>query len=1535
MSVSAMMLFLSCAAFAQTYSNNRDKFVKEFQKVLSEFGAGNYQEFAKKELPVILLESNEVPDAYFTRMVETCNLLETKRFKAYPEIYNYVFSVVSLVKAKQPEASFKAWHSSVDKQLESRNVKKFTDFIEMSAGFFSRRSIAESSNFEWFYIGGNYLFEFDDKAFIKFEEGQLVCRVASNKASDKGAILDSLVVLDAKGVYDPSLKKWDGESGKITWQKVGLDPAANFAVFNDYEVSLKTSNIRIDSVSLTTSYFNKPIKGMMADRAFKINREEDKIYPQFLSFEKKLVIREIRPSVDYVGGFELQGASFVGSGTTAEPASITVKRNNVPFIVTHSRQVLLSEKQVNVPKAQTALYFGNGDSLFHPGVDFNYDLDKKRIQLARSSNGIGQAPFQDSYHQLDIYVPKILWVVGSDKLEYTYEFGTSQEQRIASFESTNYFDARIYDALQGMGQSHPLVSLAEYAYKYDEELMTEGKAATALGMTVEQAKTTLFKLSNMGFITYDPEAQTVRINKKLKTFVKSKSGSQDYDNIVFYTDLRPKELKGYSREQIDNDPYLKSVEDFYKEANEKRRLKTNFGMMDLTTLDLSLEAVDQIVISANRNVVIFPEENELLVRKNRDFNFSGWVNVGKLEMNARAAQFHYEDFKIKILQADQSIFRVRPLRKEDGMQAIPMVSSIHGIVGEVTIDAKDNRSGVKDKDQYAVYPILESTAKSKIFYNSKDIFRGVYDSTRFYYTVNPFEMDSLNDFREKAMRLDGELTSAGIFPVIKEPVKIMPDYSFGFSTKAPAGGYQFYGSEAKYDNKIVLSHNGLQGEGTINFIHSTSVSRALSFLPDSTVGVAKFENRAMASGVQFPPVTAEEAYITYVPRSNMLKASSMPKQTLNFFEGEANLRGTAIIQPSGMTGKGMMTFEKATVISEGFSFKRYDIDADTSSFSLKNTNENLDEDPMAFKTENVSSHISFKDRMGEFNSNQGESKVEFPVNQYMCKMDKFTWYMDDYSIEMERQQDKDVAINTGVDLKGPNFYSTHPKQDSLQFRAPKAKFSIKEKTIYCNEVEYVDIADARIYPDSMKLNIRKKAKIDKLMNSTIVANYITKYHKFEEAETEILARRDYKASGKYAYYDIDSNRTYVIMNDIRLDTSYQTVASGRINMADEFKLSQHFDYYGDLSVKASNPAITFSGATRINHDCEKFDRNWMSFTSQIDPKNIQIPVEKNMKDLDGNPISAGIVWRDSPMVDSIALYPTFLSALVSPNDPIVITASGYLQYNEGAKEYQIGSKEKLINRSEPGNFIALHTASCSMNGVGVISLGMDFGEPTVDAVGVVNYNQETGETSMNITARFNLKLDNGLFEDVAKRINAVEGLKPMDFQTTTLAEAVSEWESVKEADEMKSKYTIDGVVKKVPKSLEKSITISGIRLSSYSNDMQQRGLITNVKSAVLVNMYGEMVMKYIPYSAFFQQIYSGGGGDKFAHYINIPGGREYFMDYSMAKKEGTLRIKTGDTELSSALSEMKEDKRKSKGFMYELTTNSVYITKFMELFGGE
>ena len=154
---------------------------------------------------------------------------------------------------------------------------------------------------------------------------------------------------------------------------------------------------------------------------------------------------------------------------------------------------------------------------------------------------------------------------------------------------------------------------------------------------------------------------------------------------------------------------------------------------------------------------------------------------------------------------------------------------------------------------------------------------------------------------------------------------------------------------------------------------------------------------------------------------------------------------------------------------------------------------------------------------------------------------------------------------------------------------------------------------------------------------------------------------------------------------------------------------------------------------------------------------------------------------------------------------------------------------------------------------------------------------------------------------------------------------------LKIADEFKSKFTIDGVVKKVPDSFSKSITFSGVRLSSFEDKQQNRGLITNVESAVLVNVCGEPVMKYVPFKAFFQQIYSGGGGDRFTYLLNIPGGRDYFMYYSMNKKDGTLRIKSGDQEFNTALSEMKEDKRKTKNFLYYLLKMLVGLTNFLDL----
>ena len=1535
-----LILFCIATAFAsaQSYSSSREKFTKDFQKLLSEYGKSDVNDFIKKEFTPMILETTNFSDEYFNKMVETCNLMEAKRLKTYPEIYNYVFSVFSFVKAKQPENSYQAWHSSVDKLLDAKNIKKFEDFIDLSAGFFSERRLAQTSNFSWYFNGGNYVFEFTDKPFIRLEGGDLMCLVPNmdKNTKDKVPFVDSVVVYNTSGVYDPVLKKWEGNGGKITWQKVGLDPTKVFATISKYGTSFKNSTLNIDTVSFTTPEFSNPILGKLSENAFKSNREVDRIFPSFNSFQKQLSIKNIKPNVDYEGGYLLKGNNFEGVGSVQEPALITIRKNDKSVVKLISELFIINHEKIESQDAEITFYLGENDSIFHPGLYLLYDLKENVIGFNRGKSGVSQSPFSDSYHMVDMYVPKLSWNYNQDEILITYDFGMSQEQKLARIESKNFYDGQLYDRLQGLESVHPLVALYNYSYKYDEMVLTEGKAASALGKTIEQAKSILLELSSYGFITYNSSAKTVIINEKLLNFINAKSGKKDFDNLTFVSDLRPKTLQGYSAEEIEKNPQLKQISDAFKKKSDERRGFKNFGTIQLTTLDIQLLAVDQVRISDPQNAAVFPDESKITVKKNRNFDFTGWVNVGKMEVKTKTANFVYETNKINLIETDFAMFRVKPLREEDGKTGIPMTSAISNIVGEILVDDPKNRAGINKK--IVDFPKLIVSNSSKVYYNDPSIYRGAYDSTRFFFTLNPFTMDSLDNFKEANLYLSGELTSAGIFPKFKDSLRIMPDYSFGFSTAAPKNGYDFYGTGAKYNNKIVLSNNGLQGSGQIDFVQSTSISKAFTFLPDSTLGYASFENRPIEQGVEFPDVKSEDAFITYVPRKNILKAASTPKNQLIFFNNEAKLNGTAIVQPSGMSGFGILNFKDANLGSDVFTFKRWDADAAVSNFNLKNNYQEADEDPLSFKTENVNAYLSFKDRKGVFKSNAGESNVIFPVNQYLCKMDLFTWFMDNEMVEMENSGAKDINIDAGLDLARSNFFSIRPDQDSLQFRAPKANFSLKEKTIHCSKTEYIDVADARIYPDSMKVTIRKKAQIEPLLNSKIVANYITKYHTFIEADTKITARRKYTSVGKYPYIDADSTMTMIQMSSIGLDSSFQTIALGKINSDADFKLSSQFDYYGDVKIQAANPLITFKGATRINHSCEKFPKSWMSFDSKIDPKNIQIPVSSQMKTLDGQAISAGIVWRNSPDMDSVKLYPTFLSSLANEKDPIVISATGLLQYNFAAKEYQIGTPEKLINRNSKGNFIALHTESCSLNGDGKIDLGMDYGSVAVESVGSVNYNQSTGETSMNLTMRFDMKVDKNAFEGIASQIKTNSGLRPMDMKGTTIEQAIVEWVDQKAADKFKEEYVEKVEVRKLPKEMESAIVLTGIKLSSLDrSDMpENNGLISTMNQAILVSVFERTVLKTLPIKLVFQQNYSENvTGDKFAIYVSVPGGKEYLFDYSMVKKEGDLKIITTDIELDKSISDIKEDKRKSKNFTYGINQNRAILSIFMRLFGNE
>jgi hypothetical protein len=642
----------------------------------------------------------------------------------------------------------------------------------------------------------------------------------------------------------------------------------------------------------------------------------------------------------------------------------------------------------------------------------------------------------------------------------------------------------------------------------------------------------------------------------------------------------------------------------------------------------------------------------------------------------------------------------------------------------------------------------------------------------------------------------GVYTSELTRSYIQQPVY----YSFGFSTKSPEGGYPFYGSDTKYDNKIVLSNNGLQGQGTINFLHSISESNKLTFLPDSTIGIAKFINKEVKDGVKYPDVKSESAYICYVPGKQLLKASSQREVPLTMFNGETNLTGNLLIDKKGIIGNGSLQFKEAIMKSGLFTFTHEDINSDNTSFSLLNRYAKFGEDPLAIQSEGLKGHVSFKNRRGEFNSS-GTKVIKFPANNYYCQMDRFLWEMDGESIEFEKNRLGESNFESNAGLVKDNFFSLVSSQDSLKFKSLSAKYDLKTQTIFCGKVDFVKSGDALVYPDSMKVNIRKAGIMDPFSNAVIIADEIDKNHKFEDANVQITSSKFFNGNAKYLYYDRDSVLTKVQLSNIKSNGKY-TIGIGEISEGSKFKLSKEFDYFGKINVISKLPGVVLDGQARLDHKC-KYEKSWMSFQDTIIAKNIQIPIAENPVNAKGGKLSNGFLWRDTERADSLRIYPSFMSKQEGEVDIRLFNSFGYIQFNDKANEFQIASKDRLNKKDSLTNILKLHLGTCSVGGEGDITLGINLGEMKTDLYGKIDYDPTEKKTTILANAKVDFTISKEVIEGLANKLKVVQEFKELDLKNPmyNMRNTLTHWSSKKTMEDVMRDFDEERL-KKMPSTLE-------------------------------------------------------------------------------------------------------------------------------------
>jgi hypothetical protein len=1081
--------------------------------------------------------------------------------------------------------------------------------------------------------------------------------------------------------------------------------------------------------------------------------------------------------------------------------------------------------------------------------------------IYRSEDGASQAPFYNSFHKVDMYVQQIIWKTNEPQVILNTVLGSTVGE--AQFPSANYYRQYLYDRLQGIEPIHPLIKIRNFVRDVNggKRVFTTVELSHFWKIGPEQLRPMIMDLSNQGFLMYDPVTDIITYKDKSDFYIAARAGKMDYDNILFQSKVQP---------------------------------GTPNAKINLLNYDMTLFGVKEVGLSDSQSVVVFPGKDMLVLKKDRNFTFEGSIMAGRFDYYGKLFSFDYSTFSLSLNNVDSvRIWVDTPQRDPNdpkgGFVQIKVKSVIENLNGKLEVDDPSNRSGIwsTKKPQFAKFPIFTSSKPAFVYYDKQSIQKGVYDRDKFYFKLDPFQIDSLDNFQNKSLRFAGVFQSAGIFPEIRDSLRLMPDYSLGFSRQTPADGYQVYGGKAKFNNTIRLSNQGLHGDGHLKYITSETFSKDFTFFPDSTNGIGQdysVKEQQLSGKTEYPPVTASNVYVHYMPKKDFMNVTNRDS-AFNVFNSRAFFGGTMTMSPKNLSGNGKLNFSNAEMTSTKMLLKHHVADADTADFNLKA----MEMAGLAFSTNNVNAHVDFDKRQGDFKANGKGSIVTFPVNQYICFMDNFKWYMDKSEIELNGA----TKGNDKVDLEGPEFISIHPKQDSLRFRSPKAKYDLKSYIIYAQQVPEILVADARIVPDSGKVTIQKNAYMETLTDAQITANTVTQYHKLFNCVTDVYSRHSYTASGDYAYIDELKKEQIIHFAKISPDTSGQTYAEGTISDSSQFMLSPAFDYRGKVVLAANNEYLVFDGTTGLQHDCA-IGKSRLKFRGEINPTDIYVPVTGSLENDKGEPITAGLMSTVS--ADSVHIYGSFLSPRKGKTDVSVVTADGFLFYDKGSREYRISNREKLVERSLPGNYVSFGTKTCSVYGEGKMALGGNLGKVYMNPIGNATHNTVDHSTSFDLVIGLDFFISDKAMDVLVEDITASTGLVGTDPTRTTYQRALNEMVGKERADKLISEIQIRGEYKKFPDELKYTLFFTDVQMVW---NQKTKSYISSGKLG-LGTVGKTMVNKYIPGTLMLERKKSG---DVLSIYLELDNGKWYTFSYS----NGIMLCYSSNEKFTTILKEIKDD----------------------------
>lgn len=1284
---------------------------------------------------------------------------------------------------------------------------------------------------------------------------------------------DSIQLKNVSGALTlPDLLFIATNGGTVDFSSAG-EPNA-YCELSKYNFLVKSYKFECDDAKLHFPARTDSIVGGI----FKFNSQKykdptDKDYPRFMSYKSNIPVKDLGADIKYYGGLSLSGRKIYSSSVDEGYSTIEVLKGGETKVRAVSNRFQLSDSLITSDYTALSIYQGE-DSIYHPGANFKYNKNASKLRITKSG-GYRLAPFMDSYHKLDIVADALIWDMNTDKI--VFDILNARAQIPATFESQEFFSEQKYSRLQGIYRFHPLAIVVGFADSKKKKGFYVNDLAAEYKVDPVTAKGAMIALMKQGFVDFNSRTGYVKVKEKARHYVLSRRNKKDYDNITFVS-LSP---------------------------------TGNNAVLDLTTSDLTVTGVSRVNISDSLNVAILPDSGAIVIKKNRDFKFSGGIQTAQFEFVGTDFEFNYDSFLVHMPNIDQIRLSVEDkdstiskdsLNKKDGKQRV-LGNELRYSSGTLYINKPDNKSSRK---KFPEYPIFDATTGASVFFNKKQVANGSYD-TSIKFEIPPFIVDSLTSTDPASIGFDGTFKSGGIFPDFLEKLVVMPDYSLGFVHPTPAEGYPLYSGKGKFFNKITLDNQGIRGDGRIIYLNTTLYSNDFVYFQDSVLTVGTNmdtklgTNPQLSDSITFPDITCDAYRLKWHVSQDSMMISNMTSP-FQLYKATANMQGTLVNSEKGMFGIGVLFTRGSSSESLDFHFESNKFGARNAGFSIKSNNP----DKPALRATDVKLDFDLEANLATFKpETEGFASTEFPYGQYKTSLDKGVWDLEKKKIFMTKPEE--------VDISKSYFYSVRPDQDSLVFTATDAVYEIEYLTLNINGVRYIDVCDSRVYPDSGKVIVEENAVMKTLEKAKLLCDTTSKYHNHYNGTLDVLGRNKFNGQTTYQYVNLGDDTLSIKFDNFKYiegekkKEGFYTVGRGTVAEEENLHIGPKILYKGGVTMYARKQYLSFDGFVKLDLAGALSYSEWLKYKNSGETDRVEIDLA-NATAANGKPLETGLCLAKG----SNELYTTFISLRKSEDDRRILPVSGNLAFNPDSNEFAIGDSLKLQGRAYKGNFLAYNDDKSTLKYGGKFNVLEEQGSVSALIAGEGTADLKTNEFNNNFLLSITYKSTPAILDIIGKNFSVLASVIPkedfdMNEEQFKKSKEKEELLFKKLAEEIGNegveKYKAKKVLAPVPLSSLSSTFSKGILIQDvdmkWSNDYKSFYSVGKIKVAnILKNEIDREVPGYVEIRKTIR-------GDVVNILLEPTYGNWYFITY----EDNRMAVTTGNADLNAQLA------AKSKGEM--------------------